>query len=54
MKSDAALAALNSNYRWRERERERERYLLQSPEVSQGSDMEPEPHIKVSVADVGR
>lgn len=50
MKRDMALAALNSNYR----ERERERCLWMSIEVLRGLDMETEPHIKVSVAEVGR
>lgn len=49
MKRDAALAALNSNYR----EQWRARCLLMSLEVFWGSDMETEPYIKVSVAEVG-
>lgn len=46
MKRDAPLAALNSNYR----ERLRARCLFN---VSRGI-MEPEPHIKVGVAEAGR
>lgn len=42
MKRDAALAALNSNYR----DRWRDRCLLMSLEVLWGSDMETEPHIR--------
>lgn len=49
MKRDVALAALNSNYR----DRHRARCLLMSLEVLWGSDMEPEPQVKVSVAEVG-